>query len=101
MAIRRKSKNKVTIHRRRYEWVCQLCGEITQSATQLASRNAAARHIRKYHTVTEASLVILDALEDMVGGVPEYRAVIRRQRTRTKEVMELERMYQLRDRRRK
>ncbi len=74
--------------------VCLLCGEPT--AASAAGRMA---HLLKYHVEEEADL-ILEGYDGIVAGVPEMEHVIEGATQAAEEVLELERMMRLPDKRR-
>ena len=74
--------------------VCLLCG--TPVLASVAGRLA---HLLKYHAEEESEL-ILDGYDGIVAGVPEMERVIEAATQAAEEVLELERMLALPDRRR-
>ncbi len=85
-----KKKVRIARHSRK---VCLLCG--TPVLPSVAGRLA---HLLQYHAEEESSLV-LDGFDGMVAGVTEMEPVIERAAQKAEEVLELERMYSLPDRR--
>lgn len=74
--------------------VCLLCG--TPVPASVAGRLA---HLLKYHAEEECEL-ILESYDGIVAGVPEMERVIKAATQAAEEVLELERMLALPDRRR-
>ncbi len=85
-----KKKTRAPRHSRK---ACLLCG--TPIMSTVAGRLA---HLLQYHAAEESSLV-LDGFDGMVAGVPEMEPLIERATQAAEEVLELERMYSLPDRR--
>ena len=73
--------------KRKRIWTCILCGAKTANLI---------RHLDKSHAYSEEHVEALDALEDIVPGVPQYAKVLRREARRLMEVAELDRMFKLR-----
>jgi hypothetical protein len=79
-------KAKRTSKRKRV-WTCPLCGAATADLI---------RHLDRLHAYAEEHVEALDALEDIVPGVPQYARVLWKESKRLREVAELDRIYKLR-----
>lgn len=90
---------KRVMDRRKKSTVCKMCGEVIEGRTAAQRTSRLMRHIQTYHTYSETDLEVLDAMEDMLPGNREFARVVGKAKRKMVEVMELQRMWRLPDRR--
>ncbi len=97
MSTRKKTRAKktlvaVTRKRRNY---CLICGEVVGTAAR-----AQQIHMLKVH-LPDSPGMVEDSYLEFYAGVPEMKKSVKRAMNAAREIMELERMYSLPDRRRR
>jgi hypothetical protein len=97
MSTRKKARPKKALaspvrKRRNY---CLICGEVVGSAAR-----AQQIHMLKVH-LPDSPAMVEESYEEFFPGVPEMRKSVKKAMNTAREIMELERMYSLPDRRRR
>ncbi len=90
----RPSKTRVSPVRKRRNY-CLICGEVVGTATR-----AQQIHMLKVH-LPDSPAMVEDGYLEFYAGVPEMKRSVKHAMKAAKEIMELERMYSLPDRRRR
>lgn len=91
MATRKRVKKTVTARKRRN--YCLICGEVVGSGVREQQV-----HMLKVH-LPDSPAMVEDSYAEFYAGVPEMQKSVKKAMKAAKEIMELERMYSLPDRR--